>query len=86
MQNTQEKVDLEKTKAKMSQKQERLVQIGINFILGKNGAYMPSNLGSRSIVVVRQTKILQFTKLLKFNSKAPSGCLNGFMVPIALYQ
>ena len=65
MQNTQEKVDLQKMKAKMSQKQERLVRIGINFILGKNGAYMPSNLGSRSIVVVRQTKNLAVHKTFK---------------------
>ena len=65
MQNTQEKLDLQKTKAKMSQKQERPVRIGINFILGKNGAYMPSNLGSRSIVVVRQTKNLAVHKTFK---------------------
>ena len=26
----------------------------INFVLGKNGGYMPSSLGGRSFIVVRQ--------------------------------
>ena len=50
---------------------------------------MPSSLGGRSTVVVRQMKILQFSKFLKFdnfNSKACLVCLNGFMVLIASYQ
>ena len=68
----------------------------INFLLGKNGGQMPSILGCRSIVIGRQaggqagrqTKSLQFTKVLKFenfNSKVCLGCLNEFMMPIASY-
>ena len=37
----------------------------------------------------RQTKILQLAKILKFgnfNLKARLGCLNGFMVLVALYE
>ena len=37
----------------------------------------------------RQTKILQLVKILKFgnfNLKARVGCLNGFMVLVALYE
>ena len=53
--------------------------------------YIPSTLDSRSIVVVRhrQMKILQLAKILKFgnlNLKVYLGCLNGFMVLMALYQ
>ena len=51
---------------------------------------MPSGLGGRSIVVVRQAdKILRLVKVLKFgnfNLKAYLGCLNEFMVLIALSQ
>ena len=36
-----------------TQKQERFMQMEINFILGKNGGNVPSNLGGRSISVVR---------------------------------
>ena len=36
-----------------TQKQERFMQMEINFILGKNGGHMPSNLGGRSIRAVR---------------------------------
>ena len=44
---------------------------------------MPSSLGGRSFIVVRQAekKILQVAKILKFdnfNLKARLGCLNGF--------
>ena len=38
----------------MPQKQERFVRMEINFILGKNGGYMPNTIGGRSIVLVRQ--------------------------------
>ena len=38
----------------MPQKQERFVRTEIKFVLGKNGGYMPSSLGGRSIVVGRQ--------------------------------
>ena len=62
----------------------------INFVLGKNGGYMPSSLGSRSFIVVRQAeKILQLAKILKFgnfNLKARLGCLNGFMALVASYE
>ena len=34
--------------------QERFVRIEINFALGKNGGYVPSSLGGRSISVGRQ--------------------------------
>ena len=54
---------------------------------------MPSSLGGRSIVVVRQAgrqmKILQlgiFLKFDNFNSKACLGCLNGFMALIPSHQ
>ena len=59
----------------------------IRFALGKNEDFMLNTLGGRSIVVVRQTKILQLAKFKfdNFNS-ACLGCLNGFMVPIASYQ
>ena len=56
----------------------------INFVLGKNGGYMPSTLGGRSFIVVRQAdENLAVSKNLKFGSfnlKARLGCLNGFMV------
>ena len=63
------------------------------FDLVKNEGHIPSSLGSRLIVVIRPTSrqysCTYFTKLLKFanlNSKAYLGCLNGFMVLMALYQ
>ena len=61
----------------------------INFVLGKNEGYMPSSLGGRSFIVVRQTKILQLAKILQFdnfNLKARLGCLNGFMALVASYE
>ena len=65
MQNTHEKSDLQKTKVNTT-KQERFMQTEIDFILGKNGGYMPSNLGCRSIVVVRQAdKNLAVCKIFK---------------------
>ena len=61
----------------------------INFVPGKNGGYMPSSLGGRSIIVVRQADAnLAVSKNFKFgdyNLKACLGCLNGFMALIALY-
>ena len=33
---------------------QRFVRMEINFVLGKNGGYMPSSLGGRSFIVVRQ--------------------------------
>ena len=51
---------------------------------------MPSCLGGRSFIVVRQAgKILQLAKILKFgnfNLKARLGCLNGFMALVASYE
>ena len=38
----------------MPQKQKRLLCTEMNFVLGKNGDYMPVSLGGRSIVAVRQ--------------------------------
>ena len=38
----------------MTQYQERFVWTEINFVLGKNGGYIPSSLGGRSISVGRQ--------------------------------
>ena len=67
-------------------------KIEINFALGKNGGHRLSNLGGRSIVVVRQAgrqntcSLQKFLKLDNFNSKPCLGCLNGFMVPIASYR
>ena len=51
---------------------------------------MPSSLGGKSIVVVRQAdENLSVSKNLKFgnfNLKARLGCLNGYMALIASYQ
>ena len=51
---------------------------------------MPSSLGGRSFVVVRQAdKNLAVRKILKFgnfNSKAHLGCLKGFMALVASYE
>ena len=62
----------------------------INFVVGKNGGRRPSSLGCRSIVVLRQADdLLAAYKVIKFdniNCKARLGCLNGFLVPIAVYQ
>ena len=38
----------------MTQQQERFVRTKINFALGRNGGYMPSSLGGRSISVGKQ--------------------------------
>ena len=61
----------------------------INFVLVKNGGHRPNSLGCRLIAVVRQADdLFAVCKILKFdnfNCKARLGCLNGFMVPIALY-
>ena len=57
----------------MTQEQERFVQMEINFTLGKNGGYIPSSLGGRSIGVGRQTvrqKILRFDNFNSANYKA----------------
>ena len=62
---------------------------GNKLCTGKSEGHMPSGSKDRLIVVGRQTKYLQFTKLLKFdnfNSEAHLGCLNGSKVPIASYQ
>ena len=54
MQNsTQEIADLQKTKVNTI-KMKRFMRMEINFILGKNGGYIPSSLGGRSFIVVRQ--------------------------------
>ena len=36
------------------------MQTEINFVLGKNGGYMPSSLGDRSFIVVRQAPKRKF--------------------------
>ena len=54
MQNsTQEIADLQKTKVNAI-KLTKVHADRINSLLGKNGGYMPSSLGSRSFIVVRQ--------------------------------
>ena len=62
----------------------------INFVLGKNGGYMPSSLGGRSFIVVRQAdENIAVSKIFKFgnfNLKARLGCLNGFMALVASYE
>ena len=65
--------------------------MGINFVLEKNGGYMPSSLGGRLIIVVRQPDenlevSKKFEKYGNFILKTRLGYLNGFMVLIALYQ
>ena len=51
---------------------------------------MPSSLGGRSFIVVRQAdKNLQLAKILKFgnfNLKTCLGCLNGFVALVAPYE
>ena len=57
----------------MTRKQERFVRMEINIVLGKNGGYMSSSLGGRSISVGRQAvrrKFLQFDNFSSVNSKA----------------
>ena len=53
----------------------------INFVLGKNGGYMPSSLGGRSFIVVRQAdENLAVSKNFgNFNLKARLGCLNALV-------
>ena len=51
--NHEEKADLGNRRI-MTRKQETFVQMEINVVLGKNGGYMPSSLGGRSISVGRQ--------------------------------
>ena len=52
----------------MTQKQEMFMQAEINSALGKNGGYMPSNLGGRSISVNRQWVRRKFLRFDNFNS------------------
>ena len=56
----------------------------INFVLGKNGGYMPSSLGSRLFIVVRQADE-NLAVSINF-LKAHLGCLNGFMALVASYE
>ena len=62
----------------------------INSVLGKNGDYMPSSLGGRSIIVVRQADenfaVTKNFKIRQLNLKARLGCLNGFMMLVASYK
>ena len=65
----QEKADLQNTKVNAT-KIRNFVQTEINFILGKNGGYMASNLGGRSIVVVRQAdEYLALSKIQQLQFK-----------------
>ena len=66
MQNsTQEIADLQKTKVNAI-KITKVRADGINFVLGKNGDCMPSSLGSRSFIVVRQAdENIAFSKNFK---------------------
>ena len=80
MQNTQEKADLQKTKVNAM----KIRKTEINFVLGKNGGYMPNSFSGSLIFVVRQAggqaggraggqagrqnKYLQFTKFLTFDN------------------
>ena len=52
----------------MRQKQERFVWTEINIVLGKNGGYMPSSLGSRLISVGRKAVRQIFLRFDNFNS------------------
>ena len=57
----------------------------INFDLGKNRCYIPSGLGSRLIVVVRQKGkqtlgVQDFLKIQQLHSKVHLGYLNGFIM------
>ena len=89
MQNTQVKADLQKRKVNAIKIRKACVD-GNKLHTGKNGGQMPSSLGCRSIIVVRQAdECLQFTRILKFDnfiSNTCLGCLNGFKMPIASYK
>ena len=50
----------------MPQKQGRLKQAELNYVLGKNRGYKPSCLDNSSIVVVRQTGWQEHKKFLQF--------------------
>ena len=54
MQNTQEKVDLLRTKVNSTKITKVCADGNINFALGKNRGHRPSSLGGRSIVVVSE--------------------------------
>ena len=99
MQNsTHEIADLQKTKVNAI-KITKVRANGNKFHTGKEWRLyvrMPSSLGGRSFIVVRQadenlavSKNLQLAKILKlgnFNLKARFGCLNGFMALLASYE
>ena len=58
----------------------------INFILGKNEVYMPSSLGGRSIVVVKQAnENFAFAKFLKFDHFNSKVCFSYLNAPIASF-
>ena len=52
----------------MRQEQERFVWTEINIVLGKNGGYKPSSLGSRLISVGRKAVRQFFLRFDYFNS------------------
>ena len=57
----------------MTRKQEWFLWTETNIVLGKNGGYIPSSLGGRSISVGRQAvrrKFLQFDNFNSVDSKA----------------
>ena len=65
MQNTQEKANLQKTKVNATKIRKVCVD-GNKFRTGKNGGHMPSSLGGRLIVVVRQAGRQNTCSLQKF--------------------
>ena len=72
----------------MPQQEERFMQMEINFVLGKNGGYKPSGSGGKAIIVASEwdeiLAVYDFFKIDNFNSKACLGCLNRFILLMAL--
>ena len=61
--------------------QQRFSQIEIAFSLRKNGGYIRSSLGGRSVLVVRQTKFLLFKNLFcNLTYNAYFGIDNGVLI------
>ena len=84
------KADLLETK--VNSMKERFIWTKLSFDLKKNRLHIPSGLGNRSIIVVRQkgrqnSGSSGFFKIQQIHSKACLDCLNGYgtnLIPISL--
>ena len=76
----------------LTSEQQRLDQTEIIFSLRKNGGYIHSSLGDRSVLVVRQagklagSLFVEFSKSCNLTSNASFQCLNTFMGLIKVHQ